>query len=74
MEPITSPISGAKIRLLRENAGLTQEELAEKCPVNAASISNIERGVFQPRVKTAHAIAAALGVTVADLRESVGVA
>ena len=36
---------GNRIRISRENAGLTQEELAEKLNLSAQFISTIERGV-----------------------------
>lgn len=75
MQPITPRISGSKIRLFREDKGLTQRELAGLCHsaggrISPGQISNIERGLFQPRTKAAYAIAVSLGVTVADLRET----
>jgi transcriptional regulator with XRE-family HTH domain len=35
---------GRRLRRLRETAGLTQEELAEKADLSAKGISDLERG------------------------------
>ena len=37
-----------KIKALRENAKLTQEELAAKCNVSWRTVSNLERGLVIP--------------------------
>lgn len=58
---------GKLIKALRENAELTQEQLAKKAGVNHSYISLLETGQRMPTVKTADKIAAALGVTLADL-------
>ena len=39
---------GIKVRSMRENAGLTQEELATICDVSWRTISNLERGLVVP--------------------------
>lgn len=39
---------GLKVRSLRENAGLTQEDLAVFCDVSWRTISNLERGQVVP--------------------------
>ena len=39
---------GIKVRSMRENAGLTQEELAAICDVSWRTISNLERGLVVP--------------------------
>ncbi|MBE6451823.1 MAG: helix-turn-helix transcriptional regulator [Alphaproteobacteria bacterium] len=39
---------GCKVQTLRKNAGITQEELAEKCNVSWRTISNMERGLTLP--------------------------
>lgn len=49
---------------LREKAGLTQAQLAERCGVNQADISRIERGSTNPTSKTLQRIAEALGAEV----------
>jgi len=55
------------VRRYREEAGLSQEALARKVDVSRQTIVNIERGVSEPRVLLALAIALALGVAVKDL-------
>lgn len=39
---------GAKVRALRESAGMTQEDLSAACDVSWRTISNLERGVVVP--------------------------
>ena len=52
---------GAQLRRLREAAGLTQEELAEKAGLTARGISDLERGERKrPYPHTVRALAAAL--------------
>jgi len=50
---------------LREKHGLTQAELAERCGMDQADISRIERGTTSPTARTLQRIADALD---ADLR------
>ena len=51
------------LRQLREQAGLTQEELAEAAGVSAGSVSNLERGINRTAHKdTAVLLAGALGL------------
>ena len=45
------------LRIIREAAGMTQEQLAEKTGVIRQTISNIERGLSLPSIPTAKAIA-----------------
>ncbi|WP_423915757.1 helix-turn-helix domain-containing protein [Candidatus Poriferisodalis sp.] len=45
---------------LREKHGLTQAQLAERCGVNQADISRIERGATSPTARTLQRIADAL--------------
>ncbi|MCL6557700.1 MAG: helix-turn-helix domain-containing protein [Firmicutes bacterium] len=56
-----------KIRELRENAGLSQTELASKVGVTQGFISHIELGIREPTLKLVRKLAAALGVSVSDL-------
>ncbi len=51
----------------REQAGFSQEALARQVDVSRQTIVNIERGLSEPRVLLALAIAAALGVAVGEL-------
>ena len=45
---------------LREKHGLTQAQLAQRCGVNQADISRIERGATSPTARTLQRIADAL--------------
>ena len=58
---------GARVRELREKAGLTQADLAERAGVDRIAISHIERGQRDVGVLRASAIARALGVHPGDL-------
>ncbi len=51
----------------RLEAGLSQEALARQLGVTRQTVVNIERGVSEPRVLLALAIAGVLGVAVSDL-------
>lgn len=57
----------SNVRQHREAAGLSQEALARQLEVSRQTIANIERGVSEPRVLLAIAIAVALGVAIGDL-------
>lgn len=49
---------------LREQQGLTQAQLAERCGIDQGDISRIERGSTSPTAKTLSRIADALGAEV----------
>lgn len=51
----------------RNRVGLSQEALARQLGVSRQTIVNIERGISEPRVLLALAIAAALGVAIPEL-------
>ena len=57
----------SNVKEYREQAGLSQEALARQLGVSRQTITNIERGLSEPRVLLAIAIAAALGVAVQQL-------
>ncbi len=57
------------IRRLRNTAGLTQVELAEKIGVSQGSLSAYESGKDTPSIKTLIRIADALGCTLDELVE-----
>ncbi len=61
-------ISSEEIRSAREQAGLTQEELALRLGVSMRTVGNWERGATIPRAK-ARAISAVLGEYLNPLRE-----
>ncbi|MBR6161596.1 MAG: helix-turn-helix transcriptional regulator [Bacteroidales bacterium] len=48
----------------RKNAGLTQQELAERIGTDKGYVSRVERGLIIPSVSTLYRIAAAMGLTV----------
>lgn len=50
------------LRELRNNAAMTQKELAQRCGVVRQTISNIELGVTKPSVDLAKKIADVFGV------------
>jgi len=58
---------GAVVRRLREQRGLTQEELAERAEVSATYIGFVERGDNVPTLSIILQIASALDVRAADL-------
>ena len=53
-----------KIRILREEKGMTQGELAKKLRVSKSILSSYERGVYQPRHETVVLLAQVFGVSV----------
>lgn len=57
----------AKLRGKRAEADFTQEELARRSGVSAASIKDYENGRTSPLLDNAYALAAALGCSVNDL-------
>jgi transcriptional regulator with XRE-family HTH domain len=53
---------GARLKELREAAGLSQKELAERAGLAQASVSNWEQNLREPSWSNVAALAAALGV------------
>lgn len=58
---------GRRLQTLRRNAGITQEQLADKTGLTMESISNIERGLFGPKFENLEKIATVLDVPVKEL-------
>lgn len=58
---------GIRVRAARENAGLTQEELAERAEIDKDSVSSVERGRTFPSLRTMYDLAIGLGVDVVEL-------
>lgn len=56
-----------KIRQHRQNAGLKQEELAEKVGVRRETIFRLENGLYNPSLKLAMDISAFFGVPVEEM-------
>ena len=57
---MNQPDLGIKVSELRQQKGLTQEQLAEKCEVSARTIQRIESGEVDPRSYTLHRLGEAL--------------
>lgn len=55
------------MRAMREQAGLSQEELAVRAQVSRATVQNIERDRTDPRRAVLRRLAEALGTDVASL-------
>lgn len=58
---------GQSVRYLRLKKGISQEELAFRADLNMNSISTLERGLNNVKIKTLYSIAKALGVKVEDI-------
>lgn len=54
---------GAKLRELRIQRGLTQEELADRCELSKGFISQVERDLASPSIATLMDMLECLGVT-----------
>ena len=52
---------GARLKALREGAGLTQQQLAEKAGLSIATISALERNLYDMRISSLQRIARVLG-------------
>ncbi len=61
---------GGRIRLIREQAGLTQQELAKKSGLRQSHISRLEKGRHSPSALTLEKIAAAFGIDAVELDPS----
>jgi len=59
--------TGQLIKQARQNAGLNQPELADKCGWGQSRISNYERGQREPGIEDLRIIAKALNVSLSDL-------
>lgn len=58
---------GARIRAIRQQKGMTQKQVADKCGMADSAIRKYESGAQVPKVETAKRIAAALNVPPAQL-------
>lgn len=54
---------GRNVARLRAEAGMSQNQLAERADLDRAYLSGIERGARNPGIKTVVRLAQALGVT-----------
>lgn len=62
---------GLRLRALREKAGFSQEELAERAQVHRTYLSGIERGRRNPSLINLLRIARALNLSISALFEEV---
>ena len=60
---------GLRVKQLRAQLGLTQEELADRCDMFRTYMSRIESGAANPTLTMLYTLAAALEVSVQDLFE-----
>jgi transcriptional regulator with XRE-family HTH domain len=58
---------GKKIKELRKQAGMTQEQLANQAHIDPQHMSRLERGMYFPSLETLELIAQNLGVLLKDL-------
>src|SRR5580658_1007350 len=63
MGPADRELPGAWLRRVREAAGLTQEELAERAGLSPRAIGNLERGTGRPYPKSVRLVVTALGLS-----------
>jgi DNA-binding XRE family transcriptional regulator len=64
-DAVTDLSFGARLKQLREQAGLTQPELAERAGMNRFGIAKLEQGVREPTWATVQALCQALGLSCA---------
>lgn len=64
--------ASANLAAARRKAGLTQEELADRCGLHRTEISLLERGGREPRLGTLIKLAEALGVPPEKLCKGIG--
>lgn len=63
---------GSRLRDLRERAGLTQKQLAEKAGCHPMTLAKLERGVQEPAWPLVLALGQALGVTCEAFTQEAG--
>ena len=58
---------GKVLRIVRRQAGLTQEQFAHAAGVDRTFVSMVERGINQTSIRVLFRLAAALGVSATEL-------
>ena len=58
---------GQSVRYLRQKEGISQEELAFRANLNLNSISTLERGLNNVKIKTLYSIAKALNGKIEEI-------
>jgi transcriptional regulator with XRE-family HTH domain len=69
---MSSSSFGARLRQLREKAGLSQRELAERAGMHQFGVAKLEQGSREPAWATVQALAGALGVNCLAFSEEDG--
>lgn len=60
------------LKIIRIRKGIKQKDLAAKCRIRQATLSDIERGIVSnPRIRTLRTIAKELGVSLESILDSV---
>lgn len=62
---------GRRISHLRANAGMSQAILADRASIDRSTLSHIENGRADLKLRTLRDIAKALGVTLSDLLQGI---
>jgi transcriptional regulator with XRE-family HTH domain len=65
--PQPQPALGRALRELREEAGISQEELAHRTDIHPTSVSHLESGRHNPSWETVRRLCAGLGVSLSTL-------
>ena len=58
---------GSHLRSLRRQAGLSQEEIADKAGIHVTYLSGVERGLRNPSIRNVRRLAQALGIPTREL-------
>jgi transcriptional regulator with XRE-family HTH domain len=65
-----SPVSFAnRLRELREQKGMSREELAQVCGLGRGTVRDYEQGHREPTLRSAFKLAEALGVSVEEFKD-----
>jgi transcriptional regulator with XRE-family HTH domain len=62
---------GQRIRALREETGLNQDDFADICGIHRAYVGKVENGRFDLRITTLHRIAHALKINLSVLLKGI---
>jgi len=58
---------GKRVKMLREERGIPQQDLAAKCNIEKSNLSRLEAGGTNPTLYTLKKIADNLGVSLSDI-------
>jgi transcriptional regulator with XRE-family HTH domain len=64
---LSAPVIGARVKALRESAGLSLRDLSERSGVSAPMLSQVERGETSPTLTVASRIASGLDLRLSQL-------